>query len=100
MIDDDDDLPRGNLIDRIHDAKVHEQIRKADVVRGIHPDTGEQVGLFYGVAELNKIVRKGTQKTLVVCNVPVDPDTDDIETLCAMVQTIKGACCYKGRGED
>ena len=90
----DDSPPPGQLRWRIKDLWLKGEIRAADVVMGIDPGTGEENGLYYGAAALGRIVRRDTPEEVRVLKVPVDPDTDDVEVLCAMVQAVKGAHCY------
>jgi hypothetical protein len=80
-------------LDDLNDPELREAIRTADVVRSIHPETGKQVGLFYGAATLARIARRGTGEHLKTLDVPIDVDTQDVETLYALVEHIRGACC-------
>jgi hypothetical protein len=79
----------------MHDPDLQAQIKDAEVIFGVDPKTGDRNGPYYGIAALKRIVRRGESEGLRVLNVPVDPDTDDIEALCAMVQHLKGAHCYE-----
>ena len=92
---DDNPPPVGNLVTKVHDPDFKAAIKDAEIICGFHPATREQVGLFYGVAQLRRIITKGADETAEVFNVPVDPETDDLEVLVAMVQAIKGTCCYQ-----
>lgn len=92
---DDDPLPVGKLMASLHDPAFQASIRDAEIIIGFDPTTGEEVGLFYGVAQLGRIKRRDTPEDAELFRVPVDPDTDDVEVLYAMVQSIKGACCYQ-----
>jgi hypothetical protein len=89
-----DELPPGSVRDQIDDPKFQDQIKGAQVIRGVHHLTGDQIGLFYGAAVLRRIIRKETEETASVMNVPLNPDTDDIEALIAVVKAVKGDCCY------
>jgi hypothetical protein len=97
MIDDDDPLPPGRLRHRLHDPGLHAAIREADIVRGIHPATGRHAGLFYGIAPVRRVIRRDVAEDLALFEVPVDPDTDDVEVLCTLVKALKGAHCYGAR---
>jgi hypothetical protein len=94
MIVDDEDLPYGSLRHRIEDAEFRESIRDARIVTAGHARTGEKIGVFYGMALLKRVIRRGAAENAQWLNVPVDPDTDDLEVLAAMVKAIKGACCF------
>lgn len=85
----------GALQSRIHDVELRAEIQKADLIWGVCPRTGQKTGPYYGIAKLKRIVRRNTGDNLYVVKVDVDPGTDDIEVLYAMVQHIKGACCYE-----
>jgi hypothetical protein len=91
----DDDLPVGQLAARIHDENFCESIRQADVVRGINSKTGEHAGVFWGAAPLRRIMRKNKSEMLRLFQVPIDPETDDIEVMIALTVYIKGACCWE-----
>jgi hypothetical protein len=92
----DDDHPHqpGQLRNRMHDPDLQAEIRAADIILGADPKTGAETGPYYGVATLRRIVRRNASEKARVLMVPVDPDTDDIEVLCAMVEVVKGAHCY------
>ena len=91
---DDGEKVTGNLQTRLHDQELRKQIQEADIIFGQHPVTGIKTGPYYGIAQLQRIVRRGTAENAVILHVDVDPETDDIEVLIALVQTIKGASCY------
>ena len=81
----DDSPPPGLLRSRMEDQWLQGEIRAADVVMGIDPGTGEENGLYYGVAALRRVVRRGTPEDVRILRVPVDPNTDDVtEVLCAI----------------
>jgi hypothetical protein len=90
----DEDLPRGWLQQRMLDPEVQAEVRRSDVVLGVNARTGEPAGVFYGIAALKRIMRRGETKQLRVMELPIDSDTDDIEAAIALVTTVKGAHCY------
>lgn len=67
----------------------------ADVICGIHPKTGAYTGVFYGRDVMERIVETNQPELVDILDIPVDPETDDIEVACALVQVVKGAHCYK-----
>lgn len=88
--------PVGNLRARMLDPDFQNEIKNAEIIFGVHPLTKKQVGLFFGIAQIKRVVRRKVVEESLVLSVPVDPDTDDIEVLVAMVKVFKGACCYSG----
>ncbi len=93
------DLPHGALFGRLHDKELHNEIRTAEIVRGVTAQTGADAGVFYGIARLRRIVRRQTGEAAKVLKIPIDPETDDPEVLVALVKTIKGACCHQDENQ-
>jgi hypothetical protein len=93
--DDDESLPVGQLQARLLDPELHADIARSDVVLGVHPVTGERGSLFYGIAAVKRVIRRGKDEEWVVLELPVDPATDDVEVACVLVKDIKGAHCYR-----
>jgi hypothetical protein len=98
--DDEPPPPHGGLFEAAYDASdpgrryaMLDAIRGADIVLGYNIKTGVQIP-YYGLAMLNRVIRRGEAEVAKIVGFPVDTDTDDVEVLGAMVKVVKGACCY------
>jgi hypothetical protein len=60
----------------------------------VNPRTGESAGLFYSVAHFRRSEITDPTETAEISSLEVDPETDDVEELCEMVQAIKGSHCF------
>ncbi len=90
-------LPHGRLWANRSQEQL-DAVKAADIVIGRNIKTGAEVP-YYGVALLGRAVRRNERVEASVYRVDVDPDTDDVEALCAMVEAMKGACCYDAFSE-
>ena len=70
-------------------------LHRAEVIFGVDVMTGHQF-LVFGKAALQKIVASGTAENLQTVYIGLDQETDELEKLCALVQTIKGYYDYEG----
>ncbi len=91
---DEQPMPPGQLRAKMYDPDLQAGIKSADIILGCDPKSGQHDGVYYGIAQLKRIVRRGAGEAAKVLRVPVDLDTDDVDVLCAMVQILKGAHCY------
>jgi hypothetical protein len=98
--DDEPPPPHGGLFAACYDVSdpgkryaMLDLIRGADIVLGYNIKTGEQVP-YYGLAMLKRVIRRGEAEQAKIVGFPIDTDTDDVEVLVAMVEVVKGACCY------
>jgi hypothetical protein len=69
-------LRPGYLADRLLDEGLHAEIKAADVIIGTDRVTGDIYGIFYGVALLRRIQRRGATEEAVVMMVPLDVEID------------------------
>jgi hypothetical protein len=96
-----DPLPHGTLFAACYDGEHPEKrqamldaITEADIVLGRNTKTGDEVP-YYGIAQMKRVVRRNEPEVANVLKVDIDPDTDDVEVLCAFVKVAKGAHCYE-----
>jgi hypothetical protein len=92
--DPEPDYPPGRLREAIARPEVREQIRDAGVIFGTDVHNPGNRSLFFGKANLERILKSGRARATRVTAVPVDFDTDDVEVLVAACITLKGSCCY------
>jgi len=86
--------PKGTLWPTLcRDPLYREQLKAAEVIFGVYPDGSQTI--FFGEQTLCQIVKQNTGLHLKVAKVPIRPETDDIEVLCAFCETQKGSCDYR-----
>jgi hypothetical protein len=99
------ELPHGRLFADVYDAankhkrqEFLDEISAADIVVGRNARTGVET-LYFGIAQAKRILRRHEPEHAGVLAVEVDPETDDVEVLCALVTVAKGAHCYTAFSE-
>jgi hypothetical protein len=91
----DPPLPKGTLWPTLcRDPQCREQLKAAEVILGVYPDGCQTI--FFGEQILRQIVKQNAGLQLNVAKVPIRPETDDIEVLCAFCKSQKGSCDYRG----
>jgi hypothetical protein len=93
-----ENLPSGELSDKLRnwDIEFKQAIQAADVIWGVDVHDEERRSLFYGKETMELIIASNTAAPVKVLRVPVDFDTDDLDTLAAACNVWKGSCCYHG----
>ena len=85
--------PAGEVGKHFDDEELMSLIRGAEVVLGVDARTGKTLGVFKGVEKVKRIATdlvegRMTQEQSNVLRVPLNRQTDDLEVLDKMVQTV------------
>jgi hypothetical protein len=81
------------------DADFHpaDLVNAADVILGVSREDGHEF-LVYGKDFLERIVRTGKEESGTLLRVELDPETDDVEKLVALITRLKGRHDLQGGG--
>jgi hypothetical protein len=86
----------------VHSLEIpeyREELRKADVVFGVDVNTQREF-LVYGRATLEQIVTSGQGEHLRVARVELDQETNELEFLLAVIQTLRGHHDYQASTDE
>jgi len=94
------DLPLGNLRHELAKPEFRKTIADAQVILGVDVRDPKHITPFFGRVVLERIIRSGSTRELIVTEIPLDFETDDIEALGAACLVLKGSCCYRSRDDE
>jgi hypothetical protein len=84
----------GNRYGPNHEINAHRIMNEAELIFGTDVMSGRAF-LVYGRDLLQEIANSGATRNLSVVAVELDQDTDELETLIALVQVLKGKDDYQ-----
>lgn len=76
--------------------RMQDDLRRADVILAV--DAAREVAVF-GRSALESVVKSGEERSLTVLRIPIDcsETCDDLERVCAALQTYGGRHEYRNR---
>ena len=88
----DTPFPPGQLRARMDDPDLLARIEAADFIMDLDSKDGlMRTILYYGQDRFRRIPGGNMRARGQMMCIPVDPATDDVEVLCAMVESVKGS---------